>query len=123
MNSKTQSKIQPKKQTSKNTRAHTKGCCEERSHEHPDHTEFLPRLNRVEGQLAGIQNMISDGRYCVDILVQFRAVMAALRSVEVSIFERHLQHCLSLALLSKDKKQVDQKIQELTDLLSRRTSL
>lgn len=93
------------------------------AHTHPDHSEFLPRLNRVEGQLSGIQKMIQEERYCVDILVQFRAVMAALRSVEVSIFERHLQHCLSSALLSNDKKQVDKKIQELTELLSRRTSL
>lgn len=99
-------------------------CCEPHgSHGHPDHLEFLPRLNRIGGQLSGIQKMIEDNRYCVDILVQFRAVMAALRSVEISIFERHLQHCLSSALLSKDKKQVDEKIQELTELLSRRTSL
>lgn len=102
----------------------TAECCEAQAHQpHPDHAEYLPRLNRVEGQLAGIQKMIHDGRYCVDILVQFRAVMAALRSVEVSIFEKHLQHCLASALHSKDKKQIDEKIKELTDLLSRRTSL
>lgn len=91
--------------------------------DHPDHSDFLPRLNRIEGQISGIQKMIQDGRYCVDILVQFRAVMAALRSVEVSIFERHLQHCLSSAMLSNDKNQVDEKIKELTELLTRRTSL
>jgi DNA-binding FrmR family transcriptional regulator len=100
----------------------TESCCKTQNL-HPDHSEFLPRLNRIEGQLGGIQKMIQDGRYCVDILVQFRAVMAALRSIEVNIFERHLQHCLSSALLSKDKKQVDEKIKELTDLLTRRTSL
>ncbi len=67
--------------------------------------------------------MIQDSRYCVDILVQFRAVMAALRSIEVSIFEKHIQHCLASALHSKDKKQIDKKMKELTDLLLRRTSL
>jgi len=102
----------------------TQNCCETHSPEpHPDHAEYLPRLNRVEGQLAGIQKMIRDQRYCVDILVQFRAAQAALRSVEIEIFEKHLQHCLASALHSKDKKQVDEKIKELTDLLSRRTSL
>lgn len=67
--------------------------------------------------------MIQDRRYCVDILIQFRASMAALRGVEVSIFESHLQHCLSTALLSHDQKQIDEKIKELSDLLSRRTIL
>ncbi len=84
---------------------------------------LAPRLNRVGGQLSGIQKMVDEKRYCVDILVQFRAVMAALRSIEVSIFEKHLEHCVSDALLSRDKKQVKEKIKELTELLSRRTSL
>lgn len=111
---------------SKKTKKHINkpDCCEDHATApHPDHSEFLPRLNRVQGQVAGIEKMIRDGRYCVDILVQFRAVMAALRSVEVSIFEKHLKHCVSSALLSQDKKQVDEKIMELTELLSRRTSL
>lgn len=108
----------------KTAKSPSKNCCEKHTESaHPDHSEFLPRLNRIEGQISGIQKMIQDGRYCVDILVQFRAAMAALRSVEVSIFEKHLYHCLSSSLLSKDKKQVDEKIQELTELLSRRSSL
>lgn len=108
----------------KATKSPDENCCAGHAEPaHPDHSEFLPRLNRIEGQLSGIQKMIQDGRYCVDILVQFRAAMAALRSIEVSIFERHLQHCLSSALLSKDKKQVEEKIQELKQLLSRRSSL
>lgn len=90
---------------------------------HPDHSKHLPRLKRVQGQLQGIERMIQDERYCVDILIQFRAVMAALRAVEVTMFETHLQHCVSQALESKDKKQIQAKISELTKLLSRRTSL
>ncbi len=113
------SKIKKTAKTSKNTE-----CCEVPSlAPHPDHSEFLPRLSRVQGQISGIEKMISDGRYCVDILVQFRAAMAALRAVEVSIFEKHLKHCLSSAFLSKDKQQIEEKINELTELLSRRTSL
>jgi len=92
-------------------------------HAHPDHSEFLPRLKKVGGQVGGIEKMIGEGRYCVDILVQLRAVMAALRSVEVSIFEKHLEHCLHSAMLSKDEKQIQEKIKELTGLLIRRTSL
>lgn len=98
--------------------------CEKVAHyPHSNHSELLPRLNRIQGQLIGIQKMIQDQRYCVDILVQFRAVMAALRSVEVSVFRKHLQHCVTSALHLKDEKQVDQKIKELTELLFRRTSL
>ncbi len=67
--------------------------------------------------------MIDDSRYCVDILIQFRAAMAALRTIEVSMFERHLSHCVSSALLLRDKDQVQEKITELTELLNRRTAL
>ena len=111
------------KKSKKLLKTSNESCCETQSkHPSPDYSDLLPRLNRVEGQLKGVQKMIQDGRYCVDILIQFRAIMAALRSVEVNVFERHLQHCLSSALLSKDKKQIDEKIKELTDLLLRRTS-
>lgn len=89
----------------------------------PDHAEYLPRLKRAKGQIAGIEKMIEEGRYCVDILVQLRAAMAALRAVEVSMFETHLQHCVSDALQSRDKKNIDKKIRELSELLTRRTSL
>jgi DNA-binding FrmR family transcriptional regulator len=99
------------------------GCETGHTLPHPDHSAYLPRLNRVQGQLAGIEKMIGDGRYCVDILVQFRAVMAALRAVEVKIFEKHLEHCVSAALRSQDEKKVEEKIRELTELLARRTSL
>lgn len=110
--------------TQKKTKKSSESCCkEDPSLDHPDHSDFVPRLKRIEGQISGIQKMINEGRYCVDILVQFRAAMAALRSVEVNIFERHLQHCLSTALHSKDKSQVDAKIQELTELLNRRNSI
>ena len=99
-------------------------CCKpEKNNNHPDHSEFLPRLNRIKGQISGVEKMIVDNRYCVDILIQFRAVMAALRSIEVNIFETHLKHCVNSALLSKDEEEVATKIKELTDLLSRRTLL
>jgi CsoR family transcriptional regulator, copper-sensing transcriptional repressor len=98
-------------------------CSEESAVVHPDHTAVLPRLNRVQGQISGIEKMIGDGRYCVDILIQFRAAMAALRTIEVEIFEKHLNHCVNSALLAQDKKQAAEKVRELTELLSRRTSL
>lgn len=102
----------------------TADCCSaEAETVHPDHSGVLPRLSRVQGQITGIERMIGNGRYCVDILIQFRAAMAALRKVEVEIFERHLNHCVNSALMSKDKGEAQHKVKELAELLSRRTSL
>ena len=67
--------------------------------------------------------MISEKRYCVDVLIQFRAVMSALRSIEVAIYEEHLKHCVRSAMLAQDAAEVETKIGELTELLTRRTSL
>lgn len=103
---------------------HATVCCSEESTQvHPDHSEYLPRLSRIQGQIAGIERMISERRYCVDILIQFRAVMAALRSVEVGMFETHLKHCVTAAMQARDPKQIDAKVKELTELLARRSSL
>ena len=77
----------------------------------------------MQGQLRGLEGMIGDKRYCVDILIQFRAAMAALRNIEVGIFETHLQHCLKQALKSRDPKAADQKIREIAKLLERRSSI
>ena len=90
---------------------------------HPDHSYALPRLRRVEGQLRGLEGMIAEKRYCVDILIQFRAAMAALRNLEVRIFETHLQHCLKQALETQDPKAAEEKIREISKLLERRTSM
>jgi DNA-binding FrmR family transcriptional regulator len=95
-------------------------CCHD-SNKHPSHTAMLPRLKKLKGQIAGIERMIEERRYCVDILVQFRAAMAALRTVEVSVFETHLRHCVQEALKSQNEKMIEEKIQELTELLSKRS--
>lgn len=88
---------------------------------HPDHSLMLPRLSKIRGQIEGIERMIQEGRYCVEILIQFRAAMAALRTVEVTVFNTHLGHCVQSAMKSKNEKLIETKIQELTDLLERRS--
>lgn len=87
---------------------------------HPDHAYAIPRLRRVQGQLAGIDAMIRSRRYCADILIQFRAAIAALRGLEAMVFETHLRHCVRHALDSKDPRETEKKIQELTELISKR---
>ncbi len=87
---------------------------------HPDHTSALARLKKVKGQLSGLEKMISDQRYCVDILVQFRAVSAGLNAIERSIFERHIANCVKGAIESKNKKDIEGKVKELMELIFKR---
>lgn len=84
--------------------------------DHPCHSESLPRLKRAQGQLEGIVNMIDDGRYCPDIIIQIRAVTSALKAIEGQIIERHLRGCIQNAIKSKNAQDIDQKITALTNL-------
>ena len=75
------------------------------------HMDQLVRLRRIGGQVAGIERMIEEGRYCMDILIQLRAVRAALKRVEGNILERHLKHCVAQAI--GDPAVAEQKVTEL----------
>ena len=58
----------------------------------------INRLKRIEGQVRGIQRMVEEDRYCVDILVQISAINAALKKVGYTVTERHMKHCISHAV-------------------------
>ncbi|WP_026942956.1 metal-sensitive transcriptional regulator [Hellea balneolensis] len=81
----------------------------------------LKRLSRIEGQVRGLQKMINEDRYCVDILVQVKAVTAALRRVEGELLKDHVDHCLAAAIASDDISAREEKVAELVDLLSKRS--
>jgi DNA-binding FrmR family transcriptional regulator len=83
------------------------------------HTEHLTRLSRIEGQVRGLKRMISEGEYCVDIITQVQAVQSALSAVGRKILEKHLDMCVTAALESKSKEDVDQKIHELMKVMKR----
>lgn len=85
-------------------------------HEHPDHRELLPKLNRTEGQILGIKRMIEERRYCPEIIQQLRATRNALASIEGSLLETHLRQCVADALKSKQMKKVNEKISEIMRL-------
>ncbi|MCF8087528.1 MAG: metal-sensitive transcriptional regulator [Desulfotignum sp.] len=87
---------------------------------HPEYNDQLPSLNRIEGQIKGIKKMIENRRYCVDILIQLKAVKAALHKVEQDVLKTHMQHCLMHAVTSKDQTDIQEKIDELMQLLSKR---
>ncbi|MFB4169592.1 DNA-binding transcriptional regulator, FrmR family [Virgibacillus subterraneus] len=72
------------------------------------------RLKRIEGQVRGIQKMVEEDRYCIDILVQISAINAALKKVGFSIAERHTKHCVSDAVQSGNGNEA---IDELLEVL------
>ncbi len=87
---------------------------------HPLYSDQLPSLNRIEGQIKGIKKMIEERRYCVDILTQLKAAKAAVHKVEQQVLKTHMQHCLKHAVQAKDETGIQEKIDELMQLLSKR---
>ena len=81
---------------------------------HPSHENQLVRLKKVEGQVRGIQTMIEERRYCMDILSQISAVTGALRKIESGILASHLQQCVNDAITSKNTKEAAAKIKEIS---------
>ena len=86
---------------------------------HPSHENQLVRLKKVEGQIRGIQTMIDERRYCMDILSQIRAVTGAMRKIESGILASHLQHCVNDAITSHNSKEADVKIKEIKRLFEK----
>ncbi len=87
---------------------------------HPDHSQQIPNLNRIEGQVKGIKKMIENHRYCVDILTQVKAVKAAIHKVEQAILKTHIQGCLKNAVKENNEVEIQNKIDEVMNLLSKR---
>ena len=64
--------------------------------------KVLNRLKRIEGQVRGIQAMVEEDRYCIDILVQISAIQSALKNTGLTITERHMKHCVTDAINTGD---------------------
>ena len=77
------------------------------------------RLKRIAGQVAGIQRMVKDDRYCVDILMQVSAVRAALGKVSELVLDAHIHTCVTAAFESGDPADRDAKIAELIRVFDR----
>jgi DNA-binding FrmR family transcriptional regulator len=85
----------------------------------PAHDEQLVALRRIEGQVRGVQRMIEEKRYCVEILTQLSSVGAALLRVQDKVLQRHLEGCVTNALKGKSELNKKQKIDEIFDLLKK----
>ena len=85
---------------------------------YPCHADELMRLRRIEGQVRGVQKMIDEGRYCVDILRTLNAAVGGIKKVEDQILKRHLEGCVSAAVHSGSKKDRSGKFSEIVELVS-----
>jgi DNA-binding FrmR family transcriptional regulator len=80
---------------------------------------LVRRLHRIEGQVRGIERMVEDDRYCIDVLTQIAAVSTALESLAFRILDDHVSHCVSGALASGDEEEAAAKSKELLDAVHR----
>ncbi|MDK2857318.1 MAG: CsoR family transcriptional regulator, copper-sensing transcriptional repressor [Verrucomicrobiota bacterium] len=83
------------------------------------HEETLNRLSRIAGQVQGVRRMVEEQKYCIDIVTQIQAARSALRSVELQILRKHMQHCVSDAFASGSQKDADEKMEELLRVMKK----
>ncbi len=85
------------------------------------HDEALHRLKNVEGHVRGIQKMIEEDKYCIDVIQQIHAVQAALNKVSSMILEGHLNSCLITAVRGDDPDDRERVLQEIADVFEAAT--
>ncbi len=83
----------------------------------PSHEDTLVALRRIEGQVRGVQRMVENRKYCIDILNQIYAIKGALSRVEEKILEKHFQHCVTEAVKGSSEKERQQKLDEILKLV------
>ena len=77
---------------------------------------LIRRLKKIEGQVKGIQRMVDEDKYCVDVLIQVAAVRAAINRVGTIVFEHHSRRCMLKAVENSDQ---DEAIEELVGVLTK----
>jgi len=87
--------------------------------QNPNHEDNIIALRRIEGQVRGVQRMINDREYCIDILNQIQAVKGALARVEEKILQKHFRHCVTAAIMGSSEKEKQQKLDEILKLINR----
>lgn len=83
----------------------------------PSHENNLVALRRIEGQVRGVQKMVENREYCIDILNQINAVKGALGRVEEKILQKHFQHCVAEAVKGTSEKEKRKKLDEILTLI------
>jgi DNA-binding FrmR family transcriptional regulator len=88
---------------------------------HADKDALVKRLHRIEGQVRGIEKMVAQDRYCIDVITQISAVTTALEAVALKILDQHVRHCVAGALASGDEAEALAKTEELLEAVQRFT--
>jgi CsoR family transcriptional regulator, copper-sensing transcriptional repressor len=83
-----------------------------------DNKDAIRRLKTAEGHLRGIQRMLDDGAYCIDVIRQIQAVQAALNKVSSDILDEHLNSCLITAVRGDDPAERERVLKEISDVFS-----
>ena len=81
-------------------------------------TAHLKRLRRIEGQVRGLQRMVDEDKYCIDVLTQVAAATKALQSFSLELLEEHLSHCVVEAA-QRGGRDAEDKVREAADAISR----
>jgi CsoR family transcriptional regulator, copper-sensing transcriptional repressor len=84
----------------------------------PGKDDYLRRLRRIEGQVRGLEKMVEDDKYCIDILTQVSAATRALQSVALGLLEDHLGHCVTQAV-AEGGDVAEQKVREASEAIAR----
>ena len=84
-----------------------------------DKEALVKRLHRIEGQVRGVEKMVEDDRYCIEILTQISAVSTALESLAFKILDQHVNHCVVGAIASGDEQEAEVKTKELLEAVQR----
>jgi CsoR family transcriptional regulator, copper-sensing transcriptional repressor len=84
----------------------------------PSKDQYMARLRRIEGQVRGLQRMVDEDTYCIDVLVQVSAVTSALQSVALGLLEDHLGHCVTQAA-AEGGDTAAEKVREASDAIAR----
>lgn len=81
--------------------------------------DYAKRLRRIEGQVRGVQRMIEEDTYCIDVLTQVSAINRALQAVAVGLLDEHVRHCVRQAVAEGDDDAIDTMITEATRAIER----
>jgi CsoR family transcriptional regulator, copper-sensing transcriptional repressor len=87
------------------------------------HEDALRRLKTVEGHLRGIQRMVEEEAYCVDVIRQIQAVQAALNKVSTQILEEHLNSCVTTAIRGEDADERERVLKEISGVFEAATKV
>ncbi len=83
-----------------------------------DNQELILRLKTAEGHLRGVQRMLEEGAYCIDVIHQIQAVQSALNKISTEILDRHLNSCLITAVRGDDPAERERVLKEITEVFS-----